>query len=71
MVIRYPNPWSGTGLPFEPVVADALVGADGVINCAGGRQDIGLNDVLACVGAHFGALTCTSTVPGKRWRQRC
>jgi hypothetical protein len=57
VVVTYPNPWSGTGLPFEPVATDALVGADGDTNCAGGAQDIGLNDVLACVGAHFGVLT--------------
>jgi lysophospholipase L1-like esterase len=56
-VLTYPNPWSGTGLAMEPFAADALVGADGRIDCAGGPDDIGLNDVLSCVGARFGAVT--------------
>ena len=63
VVVSYPNPWSGTGLPFEPVAADELVGADGDINCAGGSLDIGLNDVLSCVGARFGALTADLYTP--------
>ena len=56
-MVTYPNPWSGTGLAFEPVAADALVGADGHIHCAGGPKNVGLNDVLSCVGARFGAVT--------------
>jgi lysophospholipase L1-like esterase len=62
-VLTYPNPWSGTGLAFETVASDALVGADGHIDCAGGPDDVGLNDVLACVGARFGVLTADLYLP--------
>jgi hypothetical protein len=55
VVMALANPWSGTGSPLEAFGDDTLMGADRRIDCAGAPEDIGLNDVLACVGARFGA----------------
>jgi lysophospholipase L1-like esterase len=55
--MAYANPWSGTGLPQEPVVDRALVGSDGRIDCAGTGTAIGLDDVIACLDAAAGVRT--------------
>ena len=57
-VHTYYNPFSGTGTAFEGPVDAALLGSDGVIDCAAGETDpsaMGLNDILACTGAAYGA----------------
>jgi lysophospholipase L1-like esterase len=57
VVMAYANPWSGTGAAMEAFADDTLMGADRRIECSGTPEDIGLNDVLSCVGAQFGART--------------
>lgn len=52
------NPFSGTGTPYEAPVDEALLGSDGIIDCDGAAAEpgaMGLNDIIACVGASHGA----------------
>ncbi len=59
LVMTYYNVFSGTGSPFEGPTDLALLGTDGVVNCAvnaGDPTKAGLNDIIACIGAtDFGA----------------
>lgn len=50
------NPFDGTGSPFEGPVEFALLGLDGVIDCAAlvNPFNAGLNDVIACTAEAFG-----------------
>lgn len=56
-VMTYYNPYSGTGLPYEPFADRALLGSDLVIDCSAppGDARAGLNDLIACIGASSGA----------------
>jgi lysophospholipase L1-like esterase len=54
------NAFSGTGnSTFEHAVDRALLGSDGKIDCAAlavpNDDRVGLNDLIACIGAQFGA----------------
>jgi lysophospholipase L1-like esterase len=53
VVVTYYNPFQGT--PSESRWDDLLVGTDGRVDCAGDGEQIGLNDLIACVGQRFGA----------------
>ena len=57
LVMTYYNPFSGTGSAYEPAVDLALLGLDGVIDCAawGNPYNVGLNDLIACIGWDAGA----------------
>jgi lysophospholipase L1-like esterase len=58
-VITYWNAFGGTGSPFEVPVDFALLGSDLTIDCAANQVDVtkvGLNDLLACIGAALGAV---------------
>ena len=58
LALTYYNPFSGTGSPYEPAADLALLGGDGVIDCvanAAASALVGLNDLIACLGAHYGA----------------
>jgi acyl-CoA thioesterase-1 len=61
LVMTYYNPYSGTAnTEFDKAVDAALVGSDGRIDCAAvaaGDDRVGLNDLIACIGAQFGATT--------------
>ena len=54
-VMTYYNPLSGAGSPLEAAYDAGLLGADGRIDCTRTGADIGLDDVIACVGADSGA----------------
>ncbi|HJZ47658.1 MAG TPA: hypothetical protein VKE41_10855 [Roseiflexaceae bacterium] len=59
VVLTYYNPWSGAGSRFEAVVDRALLGSDGVVDCAANAADpakAGLNDLIVCGGQQHGAL---------------
>jgi len=56
-VMTYYNPFSGTGSPFETPVNGALLGLDGVVDCAAAQanpQNAGLNDLITCTANFFG-----------------
>ena len=57
IVTTYYNPFDGTGSPYEGAVDAALLGADGVVDCAasGNPLNAGLNDIVACTAEAFGA----------------
>lgn len=61
MVMTYYNLFDGIGHPLEPAVDRALLGGDLKIDCVafhpvfGNPANIGVNDVIACVGQSFGA----------------
>ena len=59
VVTTYYNPFDGTGSPYEAPVDGALLGLDGVIDCAAltNPYNAGLNDIIACVGGATGAVT--------------
>jgi lysophospholipase L1-like esterase len=51
LVMTYYNPFSGTGSPFEQPTTRALLGSDGVVDCAADAGDparVGLNDIIVC-----------------------
>ncbi|MBI4202045.1 MAG: hypothetical protein HY532_02865, partial [Chloroflexi bacterium] len=57
-VMTYYNPFDGTGHPYEGPVDLTLLGADGTVNCAaafGNPANMGLNDLITCFGAGYGA----------------
>jgi lysophospholipase L1-like esterase len=57
-VIAPYNPFSGTGSPYEAPTDQALLGADLATDCAGialNLANVGLNDLIACIGASAGA----------------
>jgi acyl-CoA thioesterase-1 len=59
VVLTAYNPWSGAGSRFEAPIDRALLGSDGVIDCAANATDparVGLNDLIACIGQQHGAL---------------
>jgi lysophospholipase L1-like esterase len=53
VVLTYYNPFQGT--PNESRWDDLLVGSDGRVDCSGEGEQIGLNDLIACIGQRFGA----------------
>jgi len=57
LVMAFYNGFDGTGSPFEPLADATLLGADGVIDCSalGNPVNVGLNDLIACIGAGAGA----------------
>jgi len=57
VVTTYYNPFNGTGSQYEGPVEMALMGQDGVIDCAaiGNPYNVGLNDIIACTATYFGA----------------
>jgi hypothetical protein len=54
-VMEYYNPQTGTGSPLEAFYDVGLLGTDGRIDCARSGADLGLNDLIACIGADAGA----------------
>lgn len=56
-VLTLYNPFGGTGSPFETAVDGALLGGDLRVDCTaiGNPLAAGLNDVVACTAAAFGA----------------
>jgi lysophospholipase L1-like esterase len=57
-VTTYYNPFSGTRTVLDAPVDTVLLGADGVIDCDAAAADpsaMGVNDIIACVGADHGA----------------
>jgi acyl-CoA thioesterase I len=55
VVLTYFNPFSGTDASHESAADLALLGTDGVVDCArAGITERGMNDVIACVAADFG-----------------
>jgi len=57
-VFAYFNAWGGTGQPIEPLVDQLLLGADAKIDCTAlaSAANVGLNDLVACIGAAYGAI---------------
>lgn len=58
LVTTYYNPFDGTGDPREDLVDTALLGSDEDVDCDAILEDpknMGLNDVIACVGELVGA----------------
>jgi lysophospholipase L1-like esterase len=55
-VMEYYNPQSGTGTPEEETTADRWLGTDRVINCTGRGDELGMNDLIACIGVRKGAV---------------
>jgi len=57
-VMTYYNPYGGTGHPYEPFADGVLLGSDLVIDCSAPAGDprVGLNDLIACIGAASGAV---------------
>ena len=58
LVTTYYNPYRGTGSPYTAPTNGVLLGLDGVIDCAANAADptkAGLNDLIVCIGASFGA----------------
>ncbi len=49
------NPFGGTGSPFETAIDFALLGSDGVIDCAN-PSGWGLNDIVGCIAGSAGAV---------------
>ncbi len=57
LALTYYNPFSGTGHPLELAGDEALLGADGRVDCgaASANEDHrGINDIIACVAAELG-----------------
>ena len=60
LVTTYYNPFDGTDHPLEAPVDAALLGNDGIIDCAanpGNPPRVGLNDIIVCFGELAGAET--------------
>ncbi len=57
-VMTYYNPYGGTGNLYEPYADLILLGSDLVIDCSAAPGDprAGLNDLIACIGADYGAV---------------
>jgi lysophospholipase L1-like esterase len=55
-VMEYYNPASGTGTANEQTTADRWLGTDRVINCSGRGYELGMNDLIACIGVRKGAV---------------
>jgi lysophospholipase L1-like esterase len=53
VVVTYYNPFQGT--PSEVRWDDLLVGSDGRVDCSGTGEQIGLNDLIACIGRRYEA----------------
>ena len=56
------NAFSGTGHPLEVPIGVAMRGADMAIDCAANANpaNVGLDDILACTAAYFGAVVVDS-----------
>jgi len=66
LVITPYNPFSGTGSPFEAPTDRALLGEDLAVDCAGLAVDVanvGLNDLLTCIGTSAGAVVVDTHEP--------
>jgi lysophospholipase L1-like esterase len=58
IIMTYYQPFGGTGEPFEDGFDVLWQGQDRVVNCAanaGQPGNVGLNDVIGCVGMGYGA----------------
>jgi lysophospholipase L1-like esterase len=58
IMMTYYQPFGGTGLPFEDGLDVLWQGRDGAVNCAASAAqpaNVGLNDVISCVGMRYGA----------------
>jgi lysophospholipase L1-like esterase len=55
-VMEYYNPKSGLGTPEEETTADRWLGTDRVVNCSGRGYQLGMNDLIACIGVRKGAV---------------
>lgn len=62
IVMTHYNPWSGTGSVYEGVVDLVLVGNDGELNCSN-PAGWGMNDLIACLGAQYGADAVADVYP--------
>lgn len=57
-VLTLYNPFGGTGSPYEVPIDYALLGVDLAVDCAAAQANplaAGLNDIVACTSAAFGA----------------
>lgn len=57
-VLTLYNPFGGTGSPYEVPIDYALLGSDLTVDCVADQSNqlaIGLNDIVACTSAAFGA----------------
>lgn len=56
-VMTYFNPFSGTDAAYEAAGELALLGADGLVDCAAADpQARGMNDIIACLAPELGAV---------------
>jgi lysophospholipase L1-like esterase len=55
-VMQYYNPASGTGSTTEDRYNLGLLGSDAKVDCAGTGAQLGLNDLIACIGRDHGAV---------------
>ena len=55
-VMQYYNPANGTGSTLEDRYNLGLLGSDGKVDCAGTGAQLGLNDLIACIGRDHGAV---------------
>jgi hypothetical protein len=55
-LMEYYNPASGTGTPEEQTTADRWLGTDRVIDCSGRGDELGLNDLIACIAVRKGGV---------------
>lgn len=55
MVLGLPLPFPAAGATALRGVETLLQGSDGRIDCAGTGAAIGMNDLIACIGARYGA----------------
>jgi lysophospholipase L1-like esterase len=55
-LMEYYNPASGTGTPEEQTTADRWLGTDRVIDCSGRGDELGLNDLIACIAERKGGV---------------
>jgi hypothetical protein len=53
--MQYYNPASGTGSATEGRYNFGLLGSDGTVDCAGSGAQLGLNDLVPCIGREHGA----------------
>jgi lysophospholipase L1-like esterase len=55
-VMQYYNPANGTGSTTEERYNLGLLGSDARVDCAGTGAQLGLNDLIACIGRDHGAV---------------
>jgi hypothetical protein len=54
-VMAYYNPLAGTGSPLASTYDAGLLGSDLRLACSGSGDELGLNDLIACLGEDAGA----------------